>query len=230
MTRTSRPSIAAVFGPLAAAGLLTLATPAFAQSGGQWVFRAGAAHVAPDVTSSALSAPSVADTRVDVDNGATVIFGATYYLDDDLSVDLLAGLPFKHDLLGAGSAAGVGKVGSVRASAPAVFLQYRFNDPSATVRPFVGAGVTYADFTDEKGTAALTAITNPGGPGTLIEADGAFGGGLQVGVSVRLARRWFLEGSITKLLLKTSATLSTAQKVDLTLDPLVTTIAVGYRF
>lgn len=227
MTRCSRLSLAASV----AAGLFTLAAPAaLAQVGGQWVVRGGVAHAAPDVTSSALSAPSVADTRVDVNNATTVMFGATYFMDDDLSVDLLAGLPFRHDLLGAGSAAGVGKVGSVRSVAPAVFVQYRFQDPSAAVRPFVGVGLTYADFTDEKGTAALTAITNPGGAATRIDADGAFGFGFQGGVSIRLARRWYLEASLSKFMLKTTATLTTAQKVDLTLDPLVTTVSVGYRF
>ena len=64
-------------------------------------------------------------------------------------------LPFKHDTVGAGAIAGVGKIGKSRHSPSRCLQQYRFLEADAKIRP-VGLGLTYAKFFKERGTAALT--------------------------------------------------------------------------
>lgn len=203
---------------------------AFAQSAGTWMIKGGFNGVAPAVKSGDLSAPSLPGSKVDVASANSLIATATYMLTDNASVEVYAGLPYKHDIQGAGSLAGVGKLGSVKQISPTVFAQYRFMAPSATLRPYVGLGLTYARFYGAEGSAALTALTNPGGPATRLSASSGFGVSPQVGATVQLHERWYLDASIIKTLLKNSTTLSTGQKIDTTLNPLSTNVSIGYRF
>ncbi|MBC7718096.1 MAG: OmpW family protein, partial [Pseudorhodobacter sp.] len=52
----------------------------------------------------------------------------------------------------------------------------------------------------------------------------------QVGLTVQLHERWYLDATIVKTFLKNSTTLSTGQKVETTLNPLSTSVSLGYRF
>ena len=78
---------------------------------------------------------------------------------DNLALDLPLATPFKHDLVGDGAIAGVGKLGSTKAIPATLMLQYRFNEANAAFRPYVGLGVTYAHFYGEKTTATLNGLT-----------------------------------------------------------------------
>jgi outer membrane protein len=108
--------------------------------------------------------------------------------------------------------------------------QYRFFDAKEQFRPYLGAGATYASFGGGKGTAALTAITNPGGPQTTPSADSAFGLSIQGGASYAINEKWFIDGNIIKTFIKVKNKLSTGQTLDAKLNPLSVGLAVGYRF
>ena len=58
-----------------------------------------------------MSAPSLPSTQVDVRSATSLSGGITYAVTDQLSLDLPVALPFKHDIVGAGAIAGVGKIG-----------------------------------------------------------------------------------------------------------------------
>jgi outer membrane protein len=45
-----------------------------------------------------------------------------------------------------------------------------------------------------------------------------------------LSPRWFLDGSIVAMRVKTTAHLSTGQSVNVSVNPLVVNAAIGYRF
>lgn len=203
---------------------------ALAQSAGTWMVKGGFNGIAPAVKSGDLSAPSLPGSKVDVASANSLIATATYMLTDNTSVEFLAGLPYKHDIQGAGSLAGVGKLGSIKQISPTAIAQYRFMAPSATLRPYVGVGLTYAHFYGAEGSAALTAFTNPGGPATRLSASSGFGLSPQVGATLQLHERWYLDASIIKTYFKNSITLSTGQKIDTTLNPLSTNVSIGYRF
>ncbi len=202
-----------------------------AQAAGSWLVRAGATNINPDVTSGDLSAPSLAGTKTDVSSSTRLGGGITYMYTDHLAVDLPLALPFKHELTGDGAIAGVGKIGEVKAMPMTVFAQYRFGEANAQFRPYVGAGPTYAKFFKERSTATLSALTGgtPANPTTL-SVKSKLALSLQVGMSVALNEKWFVDAMVAKTFLKTRNTLSTGQTLDITLDPVTVSLAVGMRF
>lgn len=209
---------------LAGAGL------AQAQSADAVMVKLGVNHIGPQVSSGALSAPALPNTRIDVDGATSVILTGTLMLTDHWSVEGFAGLPYKHDVLGAGAIQGVGRIGTVKQVSPTVFLQYRFGQPLARVRPYAGVGLTYAYFYGEEGSGALTAITNPGGPATQMSVDAAWGVSAQLGVALQINKHWFADLAVVKTSLKTTAHLSTGQSIDTRLDPLSVGLSLGYRY
>ena len=213
---------------IAGAALLSCAGLAQAQSAGSWLVRAGVTHISPEVSSGDLSAPSFANTKVDVLADTQLSGGITYMVTDHWAVDVPLALPFKHDTVGAGAIAGVGKIGEVKALPMTIFAQYRFLEADAKVRPYVGLGLTYAKFFKERGTAALTGGT-PANP-TLLSAESGFGLTPQIGVNIALNDRWFVDLAYYKTFVKTRNTLSTGQHIDVKLNPNVFTVGVGYRF
>ena len=144
---------------IATAAALAACELASAQLAGSWLARVGVTHLAPDVNSGNLSAPSFPNTKVDAKSNTQLGGGITYMLTDNLAVDVPLATPFKHDLTGDGAIAGVGKLGSTKAIPATLMMQYRFNEANAAFRPYVGLGVTYAYFYDEKTTATLNGLT-----------------------------------------------------------------------
>jgi outer membrane protein len=144
---------------IAAAAALAACGLASAQSAGSWMARVGVTHLSPDVNSGNLSAPSFPNTKVDAGSNTQLGGGITYMVTDNLALDVPLATPFKHDLSGAGSIAGVGKLGSTKAIPATLMLQYRFNEAKAAFRPYLGVGVTYAHFYGEKTTATLNGLT-----------------------------------------------------------------------
>jgi outer membrane protein len=216
---------------LTAAALLALAASAHAQSAGSIVVYGGAAQIKPEVQSGDLSAPSLVGTKIDVKKASQFVGGVTYYWTDNLSIDVPIGPGFKHDVVGAGAIDGVGKLGDVHALPVTLLGQYRFGEAKSMVRPFVGAGFTYARFYKPKSTAVLTGITGgtPSNP-TLLSMKSAGGPTLQLGVAVNLTPQISADMAFTKTFLKTTGHLSTGQSIDATLDPTAIRIGIGYAF
>lgn len=215
----------------AAVACVALAGTAQAQSAGDWLVRAGATQIRPQVSSGDLSAPSLAGTQADVKSASQLSGGITYMFSDHVDIDLPLALPFKHDIVGAGAVAGVGKIGEVKALPITLLAEYRFMDAGSRFRPYVGAGLTYAEFFKARSTAALSALTGgtPTDPTTL-KVDSKLGFTVDIGASYAINDHWFVDASVTKTLLKTTTHLSTGQTMDIKLDPVSVSAAIGYRF
>ena len=203
---------------------------AFAQSAGSWMVRAGATRIAPQVDSGNLSAPSLPNSKNDIGADTQLSGGLTYMVTDNVSIDLPVALPFKHKLYGAGALASAGQVGEVSALPVTIFVQYRFMEPNAKLRPYVGLGATYARFYNEQGSATLTALTNPGGPPTQLSIQSKYALTPQIGATVAVDERWFVDVFYSKTYLRNKTTLSTGQSIDITLDPNSYGVSVGYKF
>lgn len=212
------------------AGAVGFSSATQAQSAGSWLVKAGVVNVAPQVSSGDLSAPSLPGTKIDVKSATTALFTVTYMMTDNWSAELVMGWPPRHDIEGDGAIKGSGKLGSIQQVSPTLLGQYRFFGAKDVFRPYLGAGVTYASFRDGKGTAALTALTNPGGPQTTPSADSAFGLSLQAGGSYAINDKWFVDAALMKTFIKNKNKLSTGQTIETKLDPLSVSLAVGYRF
>ncbi len=212
------------------AALSFAAHGAFAQSAGAIMVRAGVGTVVPHVSSGDLSAPSLPGTKTDVGSATNLMGGVTYMYTDNISFDVPLALPFKHKIYGDGAIAGTGQIGETMALPFTLMAQYRFLEPKAQIRPYVGLGLTYAYFFNEAGSGALTAMTNPGGTPTKITIDGQFTVTAQVGGTYAIDNHWFVDGFFNYTPLKTKTKLSTGQSMDITLDPTSYGIAVGYKF
>jgi outer membrane protein len=212
--------------------ILAAAAPAtWAQSAGSWLVRVGATQIQPDVTSGELSAPSRPGMKFDIESNTQPTGGISYLWSDHLAIDLPLSPGFKHDIVGDGTAAGVGKLAEVRAMPVTLLLQWRFGAADAALRPYIGLGPTYAYFYKARSTAALTAITGglPSRP-TSFEMDSKLTVTAQLGLAWQFAPRWALDLSVTKTPLKTEGRLSTGQTIQTKIDPSSASVGLAYRF
>jgi len=127
-----------------------LCSQAYAVDQGDWVMRVGATNVSPNDGSSGV----VADDAIGVDDGTSLSVSFTYMFRDNLGVEILAALPFDHDI----TLAGTGKIAETKQLPPTVSLEYHFT-PNSNVRPYVGVGVNYTTFMDEEAVAAISSIS-----------------------------------------------------------------------
>jgi outer membrane protein len=215
--------------------LLALAAFAFcgsamAQKAGSFSASIGATHIAPSVDSGNLSAPSLPNTKVDVNSNSQITGAVNYMITDNIAAHVPIGFGFKHEVSGDGAISGVGKLITTRALPITLIGQYRFMEANATFRPYLGAGLSYVKFYKETGTGTLTALTNPGGPATGAKFESKFAPTLQIGAIYNINDKWYLDASYAKTFLKTRATLTTGQTIDVTLNPNAYSIQVGYKF
>ncbi|WP_256078032.1 OmpW family protein [Massilia sp. YIM B04103] len=209
---------------------LGAASTASAQSAGDWILKVGVNRITPKVESGNVSAPALPESKADVAADTKPIFNITRMLTDNISAELDLGVPYKHDLMAAGSIAGSGKLGTSEVLPPTALIQYRFFEPNARLRPYVGLGLTYAYFQKERGSAQLTALLNTGGPGTTFSLKSKFAASFQIGASLRIDDRWGADIGIIKTKLKTRADFSTGQTMEARLDPLAVSLGVTYKF
>jgi outer membrane protein len=218
------------FKPIFLAVLALAAAPAFAQKAGSWSASVGITHIAPDVNSGNLSAPSLPNTQIDVNSNTQITGAVNYAMSDNIVISVPIGFGFKHEVTGAGAIAGVGVIGTTKALPITLLGQYRFMEANAAFRPYVGAGLSYVKFYKETGTAVLTAITNPGGPATTLKFESKFAPTIQLGIVYNINEKWYVDANYTKTFLKTVGTLSTGQTLSAKLDPNGYTFQVGYKF
>lgn len=202
----------------ASLGLASGSTLAVQQ--GDILVRVGIAHVAPDADSDPVPGFGAA-SKVDVDSASSLGLTLSYMAADNIGVGLLAAWPFKHDIEGAGSIAGAGKVAETKHLPPTVTVQWHFA-PQSNVRPFLGAGVNYTNFFSEKTTGAIA--------GTRLKLDDSWGLAAEAGVDVDINDRWFVSGQVWYLDIDTEATVNGVASFDVDIDPWVFMIGLGTKF
>ena len=203
-----------------------------AQTVGSWMVRIGGTQISPDVSSGDLSPPSVPGSKIDIKNANSVSGGLTYMVTDQISLDLPLSLPFKHEIVGAGTQDGVGTVIHAKSFPVTVFAQYRFLNPTSAFRPYVGVGLTYARFYQTRSTASLSAMT--GGNPTLTSIDSKFAFTPQIGFTYFFNEEWFADFMVAKTFLRTTALLKrpgqTTQAIIAKLYPWTYSLGLGYKF
>jgi len=144
--------------------------------------------------------------------GATFV----YMYTDNIGFEVLAALPFKHDI----STDGLGVIGETKHLPPTFSVQYYFN-PQSKVRPFVGLGLNYTTFFSSKTIDGL---------GGDLDLDDSFGLAAQVGIDYDLDEKWFLTADVRYINIETTATNSVAGTTDVEINPTVVSVGVGYKF
>lgn len=218
---TSQTKIVLV--PAVLAASLGMTMPAFAIQQGDFLVRAGVAVVAPDADSDVIPTNGItgAGAKVDVDDATSFGINFTYMATDNIGVELLAAWPFTHDIEGAGTISGIGKVAETQHLPPTVTVQWHFS-PQSNIRPFVGAGFNYTTFFEEETSGALA--------GTNLSLDDSWGLAGEVGVDVDINSDWFVSGQVWYIDIDTEASVNGALNFDVQIDPWVYMVGVGTKF
>ncbi|TCT23429.1 OmpW/AlkL family protein [Thermomonas haemolytica] len=202
-----------------AAALALVASPAFAQSAGHWTLGVGVHQVAPRSDNGTLVGTPLGNLKMDVGNNTRPTVTAEYFLKDNLGVEVLAALPFQHDI----DVVGVGKVGSTKHLPPTVSLQYHFGN--GALRPFVGLGVNYTRFFGTRTTGPIA--------GTRLSLSDSWGLAGHVGVDVRVGEKGAIRIDYRKLDIDTKVKLNGANlgaPNTVHIDPSVYGVAYVFSF
>lgn len=197
---------------LMAAGL-GLATSTYAVDKGDWLMRVGLTSINPNDGSSGV----VADDAVGVDSDTQPSISFTYMYSENVGVEILAALPFTHDI----TLKGAGKVGEVEHLPPTVSLEYQFS-PKSDVRPYVSAGINWTTILDESTEGALAGVD--------MSIDDSIGLALTAGVDVDINKDWFFNASVRYMNIETTAELKGVGDIDVDINPYVYTLGVGTTF
>lgn len=212
-----------------------LSTPALAQSGERTGTRAGdvlvrvrTIMVAPNERSGGIT-PAFPTEKVQVDDAVMPEVDVTWMATDRIGLELIASTT-KHKVGGrTGTTGSIGQLATSWVLPPTLTAQYHLN-PHGAVRPYVGAGVNYTIFWNEKASDGLEAAVGP----TRVRMDDSFGWALQAGVDFDISDKVFLNLDVKYIDIDTRARLVTAaagtQTVDVAIDPLVVGVGLGMRF
>lgn len=210
----------ALYRSLSAASLTLLAlaaTPAAnAYEAGDWLVKAGLSLVKPksdngDVLNGAAS--------LDVNNSTRPSVSVTYMATPNIGVELLAAVPFRHDIALHGAVEG--EAGSTKHLPPTLSLQYHFNK-IGTFQPYVGVGVNYTAMSSTRASGALA--------GNKLDMSNSWGLAAQVGTHVQLNDRWFLNADVRYVNIRSDVSLNGTKIGEAKIDPWIFTVGVGYRF
>jgi len=201
-------------------GLLTGIAQAY--EAGDWIGRVGVWGVFPK-SDNLSNVAGTGGADINVDDGYSLGFNATYMVNPNIGIEIIGALPFKHDIKLSGSKLkGVnGEVASTYQLPPTVFVQYHFM-PTNTVRPYAGVGLNYTYFWDEETKGALD--------GTKLELDSSWGIAGELGVDVDITPNWFMNAVVSYMDIDTDAKVSGADIGTVEIDPWVVGLNIGTRF
>ena len=193
---------------LAAVALCTLMSgAAMAQqtTEGPWLVRARAVHLDSankDSTGLNLSVNDKWLPEVDV----------TYFFNKNIAAELILTVPQRHTLSAGGTA-----IGSLKHLPPSLLVQYHFTDLPG-FKPYVGAGVNYTRFSSIRLPAGVDVDRN------------SFGGALQLGVDIPVAKDVYLNFDVKKVYIKTDVSAAGNKIGTFKVDPVLFGIGLGWRF
>ncbi|WP_136486908.1 outer membrane protein OmpW [Vibrio sp. H11] len=198
-------------------------TNVLAHQEGDIFVRAGLAAVVPNDSSDKILG---SDEELDVDSNTQLGLTMGYMLTDHVSVELLAASPFSHDI--STDLGGLGKIGETKHLPPTLMVQYYFMEPNADFRPYVGAGINYTTFFDEKfnSTGKTAGLSD-------LKLDDSWGLAANIGVDYKINDNWFANAAVWYANIETTAKYKAggvSQSTDVDINPWVFMVAAGYKF
>lgn len=176
---------------------------------GSMLFRIGAYGVFPESDSLTLDSGAI----LDADNGYSLGFNFTYMVNPNIGIEVLAALPFQHDI----NLSGVGNIGDTKHLPPTVSVQYHLM-PQGTVHPYVGLGLNYTTFFSESSVLGD------------LKLDDSWGLAGQLGIDVDVAPNWFVNADLRYISIKSDARLNGVELGTVDINPWVLGLTVGTRF
>ena len=175
---------------------------------GDWLVRVGATYVNPASDNHDI---------VSVESDTSVSLNFTYMMTDVWALEVLAAVPFKHDIeLLDGT-----KVGSTKHLPPTFSLQYHFR-PTEQFQPYVGVGLNYTTFFSEKTQGPLEGVD--------LSLGDSWGLAGQIGFDVLFNDQWFFNLDVRYIDIDTKARLDGDSIGTVEIDPWVFGGHIGFRF
>ncbi|MDO9419216.1 MAG: OmpW family outer membrane protein [Herminiimonas sp.] len=219
--------------------------PAAAQSAGDNIVNVGWFHLYTDDSSEPLrqtfpTPGTNAGSGASVGSADTLGIAFTHFFTDNFAVALDAGIPPEFKLKGEGTLASRGQLGTAKQWSPAIVAKWYFGGANDKWRPFVGLGVTHVWYTSVQLSSSMQALAAPVPGGTAsAELSSSWAPVANVGVTYNFNKNWSLGMSLSYIPLDTDAyitgktaggTVISRSQTNLTLDPYVTFISLGYKF
>lgn len=203
-----------------------LAQPASAKAGDTFI-RVRAIMVAPNEKSGPIL-PAFPTEKVKISNSAMPEVDVTHMVSDTIGFELIAATT-KHRASGTtGTTGTIGRLASTWVLPPTLTAQYHLN-PRGGFRPYVGAGLNYTLFWNEKASRGLVAAVGRTG----VHMKDSFGYALQAGIDVDITPKIFANLDVKYIDMDTTARFRTtaagAQRVRLHIDPLIFGVGLGFR-
>ena len=175
-----------------------------------WIIRGGISQVDPKSRDLALS--PTAKLGVDDDTGFS--FDITKMLSEKWGLELFAAPALKHSTTSDTATAST-PFGKVEPVIQTLTGQYHFN-PAGRARPYVGAGLGYAQFNGE----------TPAG----LSLGRSWGATAVAGIDFGVTKRFFVNASARYVDMSSKVRLNGANVGTVNLDPMIYSVNLGYRF
>ncbi|HEY5796850.1 MAG TPA: OmpW family protein [Bosea sp. (in: a-proteobacteria)] len=184
-----------------------------------WMIRGRALVVVPQEDAKLrLGGAPIVGGDVNISNSVVPELDISYFFTKNIAVELILGVT-PHNVKGAGTLAGA-RIGSAWLLPPTLMLQYHFTD-LGPFKPYLGVGVNYTIFFDEKAKGGFTSF----------DLKDSFGLALQVGFDYMIDKHWGINFDVKKIFLEPKVKVNNgliAGKVKI--DPWLIGTGVTYRF
>ncbi len=192
----------------AAVGAALVSGTAMAQDfkEGDWLVRARVVHLDAANKNSDPAVP------VSINNKTLPEVDFTYFFNKNLAAELVLTVPQKQTV-----SLGGAPIGTLKHLPPTLTLQYHFDAPG--FKPYVGAGINYTRF---------SSVNLLGGAATSDR--NSWGGALQVGVDIPVAKDMYFNIDVKKVFIKTDVTAGTTHLTTFKVDPLLVGVGLGWKF
>jgi len=175
---------------------------------GDWLIRVGATHIDPSSSGLNLNGSTL---KVDSDTSAT--FNITYMMTGNVGIELLAALPFKHDIK-----VDDVTIGSTRHVPPTITLQW--HQPIGRVVPYAGIGLNFTEFFNARLLDSDAALS----------LDDSAGLSAQIGFDFVIAERWLLNADVRYIDMSTDVKIDGEEIGNVKIDPWTIGLNLGFRF
>src|SRR5690554_5960158 len=222
---------------------LSVAAPSvMAHEAGDILVRAGVVTVTTSESTSGVMVDGTTDLggEATLNNNTQLGLNFAYMVTNKVAVELLGASPFEHDVAIKGTDANAvdGALGKVKHLPPTLSAVYFPLDAGSAFQPYVGVGVNYTWFFDEKVTSGAKAGENVAGfPLTNLKVKNSWGWAAQIGADYMLTENIMLNGQIRYIDIDTEATVdvdvageASTAKVDVDIKPVVYMVGLGYKF
>lgn len=180
---------------------------AMAQSAGEYTLGVGFGNVNPKSGNGTLAGGATT-----INDNTQLTLTAEYFIRDNLGIELLAATPFKHKI----TIAGVGTA-TTKHLPPTLSLQYHFAN-GGNITPFIGAGINYTTFFDEKTTLGNLKIKD------------SLGLAVNVGLDFKISDRGAIRATVRWMDIDSDVTLGGAKIGTTHIDPVVAGLSYVHRF